>query len=376
MEIFKNRKLHVSLNDNVLTISEKTGCACMKETIENTCDLTDIIAMEPDHNGSNLAIAAKKSQFYLKMNPQAVNLLMQKWEPVRVSFIEKQLFEKKNVTGFLTNDGYLLIKEKIKDGFLCCSSITLNLFCISVDDIVLIDVHKKFFGGDTVFLSTEDHAIEISKLQPNEAEEIIRIIKEKGTQIENMKSYRRSFRLSLTPETEYIYTTDKGIAHYYKRGRNDSEFTFQPWDKIIKISTTKGCLRKYLLVISGSSISTINKFFVGDVMDIKNHVEMHLQNNAGDTGTMFGYGLNKVYVTDTHVICIGRKEFKTLPKPYENGRLVKKCLLTSTVDLNGFKVKESRYAWKKCCCGHGPFFDAVTASPTRRLKGSAEEHRF
>lgn len=375
MELFKTSKLIVTLsNDNVLSISEKSGCCCSKEEYERIYNLSDIIKMMPDKGGSCVAFTTTNAEDYLEMNKTAVSQLLEQWEAIPKSFTEELLFEKKNLECYITSNGYLIFKSKSKKNWYSLSS-TLSLLSISMADVLLKDTHHKLLSKSTFFMSTLDHAIEIENLESEAIERIEEEIEKNGAQISEMMAYKRAFRFSLNRETEYIYTSAKGIAHYYKKNWKKSQFCFTPWDAIKFSAKTKGFFRRKLIIIATNPIYTTCKFPSSHVCDVIDYIDENISDNAGN-GTLYGKGSNKVYVTDTHVVCIGNKELKALQKPYEDGEMVKRSWCSSTVNLDGFNVKVGRYAWKRFCCGTGSFYNNVTSTPSRELLDNAQEHRF
>lgn len=375
-EIFKNRKLAVMLDsDGKLTISKKSGKIFSKEETVSTYNLDDVIDIVPDKGGSSVAIAGKTFDLYLKMNKEAVAALVEKWEAIPKDYKNEVLFKKKKVMCYVTSNGYLVFRTK--SGGLCPCGKTISSFCISMADVLLVDTHFKFLKGNTCFLSTVDHAIEINKIGQKTIKRLTEKITNSGGKISEMKSYKRSFRFCwpFKREIEYIYTTPMGVAHYYKKNTK-SDFHFVPWDAVICAMNTKGCISKRMIVITDEkNIVTNCKFPASDVNKIVTYINSHVKGNAGG-GTLFGRGENKVYVTDTHVLCIGNNKLQALPKPYEKGILVKKSWFSSIVSLDGFNVKVGRYAWKGPCCCTGKFYDAVTATPSRTLDDLAENHKF
>ncbi|MBD5230994.1 MAG: hypothetical protein HDS66_02400 [Bacteroidales bacterium] len=369
MNIYKSNKLIVDLDNNLLTIREKSGWCCFRVTDTDQVNMADIIEMVVDNNNA-LAIATKYNQFYLKMNKGAASKLMELWKPFREAYPSETVFQKKDVRCKLTSDGYLVFYQKYKAGFCSCSK-RLFVLCIAAADVVMKDEHKRC----SVFLCTEDHAVEINGLNRGEIEHINRILNERGAQLNQMNAYQRAFRFGLVPERERIYTTAKGVAYYFKRGWHKSYFAFAPWDNIQVAMGSKGCMKRSMMLVSDHPIITVNKFKASDVKAIVAHVNGNLKDNAGN-GTMYGKGSNKVYVTDTHVLCIGRKAIQSLEKPYTDGKLLKKNFCSSIVDLDGFEVKVGRNEWKGCICGQGSFRKAVNKEPSREIKRDAKKHRF
>lgn len=374
MELFKSSKLSVSVNDNnEFTVTQKSD-----ETTVDTYKFSDVMEMVPNNGGSSVAIALKNADLSLKMNKTAVNRLVELWNSNKIEYTKELLFQKPNVACYITSNGYLLFYDKVPGGFCgCLSGTSVIPFSICLADVIVIKRLGNLIGKDSVFLCSERHAVEIQKIDNEVIERIEKVIKESGAKISKTKVYKRSFKLFRFRKTqEYIFTTPLGIAHYYKKAFSNSKFEFSPWDNIQLAASTKGCCKRRLMVISDFPIITECKFPADDVKDIVNYVNGHVKANAG-SGKMFGKGSNKVLVTDTHVLCIGKKDLKSLKKPYESGKLIEKSWFSSKVDLDGFEVKVGRLQWKGCCCCcGGSFRDAVREEPSRKLKEDASRRKY
>lgn len=370
MEIYKSGKLKVNLENGVLNITKKVG-GCMGITKEEpACALVDIVDIAVYKNGSCAAVATKTAHFNLEMNKTAVEKLTNEWKSVRTSEITEKIFEKKGVVCYLTSDNILVFHKTQKDH--CYSSPYITAVCLPVADVVFKDIHKKNLKSDTFILGTETEIIEIERLEANAIERLDKIVDLKE---DAMQTYNRKGKLTLFPEIERIYATPRGIGYYFKKGGDQATFRFNPWDHIMCADATSGWFSKKLIVVSKFPIVTINKFKNGDVEEIINHINEHVKNNAGK-GRMFGKGDNKVYVTDTHVLCVGNKDFQSIKKPYKDGRRVDKGWFSSTVSINGFMVKVGRNDWKGGCCSKGQFYLALREEPTHELKEEATSHKM
>ena len=373
MKIFQNGKLKVELSDNnVLSISQKSGDCCSKTVTESTCKLEDVVEMLPNSAGTAVALATTNDQFYLEMKKDAVSQVVNRWKLLNVTADKELLFQTKRTKCFITPDGTLIF-HNIATGSCCCISYAskeIYVLAISLADVILKDVRKNSY-----FMATERHAIEIKGLQQEDIERLDKLVKKYSPHISSMKVYNRAFKITLIPEVERIYTTTKGVGRYYKKGTKTSDFSFTPWDKIQLCKKTKGCCRCKMLIVGELPVITECKFSTNDVKDIVSHVNKNVEKNAG-SGNMYGRGSNKVYVTDSHVLCIGKKRIIALEKPYNDGKLIDKSWCSSVVSLDGFEVKVGRHAWKGFCCSKGKLYDDVTACPSREIKEEAERHRF
>lgn len=376
MELFRSSKLQVTIGDaNELIVSEKSGFFCSKEVSQSNTNLENIIEMVSYNGGSCVAIAASDGSMNLKMNKAAVAQLIDRWNAIPKSFTKELLFENKNSLCYVTSHGYLLLVTKNKFKICCCKQEVCAL-AIFMADIVLCERMEKMLRKDSLFICTEKNAIEVESLEVDVLERLLSEVKQNGAKLSEGKAYSRAFKFTLIPEKEYIYTTAKGVGYYYKKRSSKSAFHFVPWDDISHCVASKGCLRKEMMLFyERSYISTLCKFPAGSIKEIVEFVNARLSDNAGK-GEMFGKGKNQVLVTDTHIVCIGKKDFVAYPKPYNDGRLIKKEWCSSYVDISGFQVKVGRYEWKGFCCNKGAFYEAVTAEPSRELTTEAQKHRF
>ncbi len=378
MELFRSNKLIVNLSDNnVLEIKEKTGSFCLKTEQISYCNLSDVLDMQPQKHDRCVSLATMSDDYYLKMNKQAVAQLMDRWNTM-AKIKQEVLFEKPKVTCAITENGYLIFKEKEKRGLFSCSSPSIRLLSIPLNEIIIVDTLPKILGSDKLFMCTSKHAIEVGGLDEveNVKKRIVAEAKKRGSEIHKSQKYERAIRLFvLNRKEEYIFTTPKGIAHYFRNGFSNSEYSFNPWDVIVAVAGDKGWLRRKIMIVGEIPFSTQCHFPADSATTIIEYVNKHLRENAGK-GEMFGKGKNKVYVTDSHVVCIGNKEIIAHRKPYEDGKLIKKCCCSSIVSLNGFQVKVGRYDWKAFCCIRGRLYYAVTAEPNREYEETADKHRY
>lgn len=377
MELFRNRKQRVTIeNEKDLVVSQKNGCLCSKKESKEITELNKVIAMVPYNGGSCVAIASSDGSMNLKMNKAAVAQLIDRWNAIPKSFTKELLLEKKNLQCYVTSHGYLLLLAK--SGSKICSNQNVDALCISMADIVLVEGLKRLIGKDTLFICSEEHAIEVKSVEEDVIERLRSEVKINGNNLFEVKAYRRAFKFTFIPINEYIYTTAKGVGYYYKKGNSKSEFNFVPWDGVNKCVATKGCLRKKMLLIAEDSILTKCEFPAECVKEIVEFVNKRVSDNAGN-GVFFGKGKNKVIVTDTHVVCVGKKKLETYTKPHNDGKLIKKSWFSSYVNIaGGFEVKVGRYEWNGICCLKGALYKAVTAEPSseRELITEAEKHRY
>lgn len=378
MELFKNSKLMVTISDdNTLIVSKKekgkgSVCCGSTEVSQSSTNLSEVIAMIPYKGGNSVAIALTDGSMNLTMNKTAVTQLIDKWNAIPISFTTELLFEKKKLQCSVTSHGHLLLVSKTKS---ICSSQKIEALGLPMADIVLVEGLKKWIGKETLFMCTEKHAIEVKSVESGVIERLRTEAINNGAKLPKVKVYRRAFRFTLKRCTEYLYTTDKGVAYYYKDVGHDSVFHFAPWDGINSCIASKGCCKKKLIVLAKDIIITQNKFGATSVNEIVELVNQKISDNAGN-GKMFGKGSNRVCVTDTHVICIGKGKLEAHCKPYTDGQLIRKSWFSSYVNISGFEVKVGRNQWKGFCCFKGSFYNAVTAEPSRELITKAEEHRL
>lgn len=390
MQIFESRKHNVTLDDNIICVTNVNGRFCCKSTEEETVDLASVkhcsISEGRDYDVISLFFSTDSvGSFSFKSSKEGSAIIKEKLKSILPEF--DVILEKKSgfisptyTKAFLYKNNWIIgeikrvgIWSKIKN---LVFGTPMGETSITGLDLATCSAYQSFtrlLGGCNLFLVAKNNLMEIVNIAQEEANKIVDLISELcGKKLNSVKVYQSADTPSrlFNPfkKTEYIFYTKDGIAVREKTWRGKSIIHFFNFEDVslylIKGWFTSKVILMRNVITNDSDDRSKRDYFISETSFWKSNMtefyddtmsQINMENAIVYKPVWWHFfAKEKVICLPNVVLCMSSNNISAFSRPV-SAEAEAADYLTVNVRINGFEIPNVfRYKWKKflcCCCG-------------------------